>query len=149
MQLRFLIEGQVELSRVLGNIRAATQDWTPALSQSAEDLIEIFSYDVFETEGGAVDEVWAPLSAAYAYQKEKKYPGAGILEATGTMRQSFTSLIDSTSLTVGNASEYFKYHQSNAPRKKIPRRVMMKLTENMKETVVKNFQTQLLEQIGE
>ena len=148
MQINFVVDGQVQISRVLLGVSAAIQDWTPALSQSAEDLIEIFSYDVFETEGGAIDEAWAPLSPAYEVQKERHFPGQNILTASGLMRDSFTSMIDSTSLTIGNSAEYFKYHQSSAPRTKMPRRVMMTLTENMREMVVKNFQTQLSEMTG-
>lgn len=146
MQISFSIEGQVELSRVLMNVVTAISDWTPALSTSAEDLIEVFSYDVFETEGEAIGALWAPLSLAYSKWKERHFPGQPILTATGHMRESFTSIIDTTSLTIGNAAEYFKYHQSRGPRtSNLPRRVMLKLTENMKEQVIKNFQRQLLE----
>lgn len=145
MYLRFSISGQVQLSRVLLNVSNAVKDWTPALEKSAEDLIEVFSYDVFESEGGAIGEAWDPLSAAYAKRKEKKYPGNPILVATGLMQDSFTRLVDTTSLKIGNSAEYFKYHQSSAPRTKLPRRVMMKLTLDLREIVVKNFQRQFLE----
>jgi len=146
MRLQFNVGGQMELSRVLLNIGNAVQDWTPAFEQSAEDLVEFFSYEVFETEGGAIDEDWSPLSMAYAKRKAKLYPDQGILEATGTMRESFLSQADATSLKIWNAAEYFKYHQSSAPRNKMPRRVMMKLTENLREVVVKNFQRQFIEE---
>lgn len=146
MYLRFSISGQVQLSRVLLNVSNAVKDWTPALEKSAEDLIEVFSYDVFESEGAAIGEPWDPLSAAYAKRKEKLYPGTGILEASGLMRDSFTRLIDSTSLKIGNAAEYFKYHQSSAPRtSRLPRRIMMQLTLDLREIVVKNFQRQFSE----
>lgn len=148
MQIQFSIDGQIELSRVLRGIQSSIQDFTPALSQSSEDLIEIFSYDNFESEGGTLEAPWAPLSAAYAKRKERLYPGAGILVATGLMQSSFTGLIDSTSLIIGNTAEYFKYHQSSGPRSRLPRRIMMRLTENMKETVVKNFQTQIYESVA-
>lgn len=148
MRLQISIGGQMELSRVLLNISQAVQDWTPAFEQSAEDLVEILSYDVFETEGGAIDEEWTPLSLAYAKRKEKLYPDKGILDATGTMRESFLSQSDATSLKIWNAAEYFKYHQSSAPRSVMPRRVMMKLTENLREVVVKNFQRQFIEEVN-
>ena len=148
MQVQFTIDGEIQLSRVLLGVSAAVKDWTPALTKSGEDLVEVFSYDAFETEGAVYGEPWEQLSPAYAKRKEKTFPGMGILEATGLMRDSFTQMIDPTSLTIGNASEYFKYHQSNQPRTKLPRRVMMMLTQALKETVVKNFQTQLLEKVG-
>lgn len=145
MQIRFSVDGQIQLSKVFLRISTAIQDWTPALSKSAEDLIEILSYDVFETEGGAIGAVWAPLSIEYAKQKERNWPGQGILTASGLMRDSFTSIVDSTSLTIGNSAEYFKFHQSSAPRTKLPRRVMLRLNQDMKDMVVKNFHTQLME----
>lgn len=148
LRLKFSLDGSLQLSRVLFTVSAAVQDWTPAFEKSGEDLVRFFSYDVFESEGEAIDETWSPLAKAYALRKEKKYPGMGILQATGTMRDSFMSQADSTSLKIWNAAEYFKYHQSSAPRTKLPRRVMMKLTENLREMVVKNFQTQFKEQSG-
>lgn len=148
MIIRFSIQGEIQLSRVIATISATVKDMTPAFEKSGEDLLRIFSYDVFETEGQAVDETWSPLSKAYAKRKERQFPGKGILEATGKMRQSFMAKADDTSLTLWNAMEYFKYHQSNQPRTVIPRRVMLKLTENMREMVVKNMQVYLAEQVG-
>ena len=148
LRLQFSIDGQLQLSRVLFTLSAAVKDWTPAFEKSGEDLIRFFSYDVFESEGEAIEESWAPLAQAYAIRKEKKYPGSTILTATGAMRESFMSQADSTSLKIWNASEYFKYHQSSAPRTRLPRRAMMKLTENLREMVVKNFQTQFQESTG-
>lgn len=149
MRINFSIQGEMQISRTFMGVKSAIRDWTPALSKSAEDLIEIFSYDVFETEGQALGDPWLPLSPAYALRKERLYPGKGILDASGTMRDSFTQVIDTTSLIIGNAATYFKYHQSNAPRKSnLPRRMMLYLTENMREMVVKNFQIQLQEQAG-
>jgi phage gpG-like protein len=149
MYLRFAIEGEVQLSRKLLTISDAVKDWSPAFQKSGEDLIEFFSYDVFETEGNAIDERWMPLSQPYAKRKAKRYPNAGILEATGTMRKSFMQAADATSLTIWNAAEYFKYHQSKQPRSSsLPRRVVMKLTENLRQLVVKNFQAYFLERVG-
>lgn len=138
----------MQLSRVLMGLSAAVQDWTPAFEKSGEDLVRFFSYDVFESEGQAIDDLWTPLSAAYAKRKEKLYPDKGILDATGLMRESFMSQADPTSLKIWNAVEYFKYHQSIEPRSKLPRRVMMRLTTDLREVVIKNFQTQFQERAG-
>lgn len=144
MQLQFAVDGQMQLSRKLESVGANVQDWSSAFEQSGDMLLDIFSNDVFDTEGQAIDESWDPLSRAYAAMKEKKYPGTGILQATGKMRNSFTKLFDSTSLVMGNAMTYFKYHQSSEPRQKLPRRVMLKLNDDMKESVVRIFQEELL-----
>lgn len=139
IQIQFAIEGELQLSRRLTDIAGAVQDWGPAFEQSVTDLKETFSNAVFETEGRKIDEAWSPLSRAYALRKEKLYPGKGILERTGVMRQAFASSFNATSATIWNTAAYFKYHQSNQPRHVLPRRVMMKLTENLKEMVVENF----------
>jgi hypothetical protein len=146
MQLQFIIDGDMQLSRILESYAANITDWTPAFEQSAAGLIEIFSTEVFDTQGQAIDESWSPLSRAYALQKAKKYGDMPILEATGNMRNSFGATIDPTSMTIFNAATYFKYHQSSLPREKIPRRVMMKLTDDMRANVVRAFQQQIFDQ---
>jgi phage gpG-like protein len=148
MQLRMSLQGEVQLSRNLQFLSDAVQDWTPAFEQSGEDLVEFFGYDVFESQGEAIDEPWQELSPAYAKQKERRFPGTGILEATGAMRDSFMQAADSTSLRVWNAMEYFKFHQSNQPRTRMPRRAMMRLTQQLRELVIKNFQTLFVEKLN-
>ena len=139
--ISFNIEGEQQISRRLGILAGRVSDWTPAFEATATTLVALFSGEVFETEGSVIDESWAPLSAKYAKQKSKKYAGKGLLEATGTMRNGFVSFADASSARVWNDVEYFKYHQSNQPRNKIPRRVMMKLADQQRETVVKIFQS--------
>jgi phage gpG-like protein len=140
-QLSWTIEGEKQLSRRLLIMSDSVKDWTPAFRQTAQDLKNIFSNDVFNTQGRAIQESWKPLSRAYAYQKAQKYPGKGILEATGKMRKSFQSIFKPDYAEVWNSIYYFKYHQSNQPRSKLPRRVMMKLGNQQREMVVRIFNT--------
>lgn len=139
MQIQFAIEGELELSRRLSGMAIMVEDWSPAFQMAVDDLKQVFSGPVFDTQGAEVDETWSPLSRAYALRKAKLYPNKGILEATGTMRNAFVSRFDATSATIWNTASYFKYHQSKQPRTKMPRRVMMKLTENLKQLVVEDF----------
>ncbi len=141
MQLTWTIEGDKQLSRRLRGIQAGIRDWTPAFKQSAEKLKTFFQGEVFDSRGKAIGEPWAPLNTKYAAQKAKRYSGKGILEATGKMRKSFTKLHKANMAAVWNTAAYFKYHQSNRPRRKLPRRVMMKLGNEQKEMVVKIFHT--------
>ncbi len=147
MELSFAIDGDLQISRVLEALAANIQDWTPAFEQSTAGLIEIFSTEVFDSQGQIIDESWSPLSRAYALQKQKKFGDQPILVATGNMKNSFGATIDPTSLTIFNGASYFKYHQSSLPREKIPRRVMMKLTDDMKANVVRAFQQQIMDQM--
>lgn len=139
VSIGWTIEGEKQLSRVLLTLADGVKDWTPAFQETAITLKKIFSDDVFKTQGGVIDEHWSPLSKAYAYQKAKKYPGRGILEKTGTMRDSFMTMWRPDMAAVWNEADYFKYHQSNKPRSKLPRRVMMKLADSQRTLVVKIF----------
>ena len=140
VQIKWQIEGVTELSRKLEIISQKVTDWTPAFQDTADTLKSIFSGDVFDTEGGAIEETWQQLSTAYAKRKAKKYPGKGILEATGAMKNGFLTIWNGQMAEVWNQATYFKYHQSNAPRTKMPRRVMMKLADQQREQIQKIFQ---------
>lgn len=144
MQIQVAIDGEMQLSRRMNNIARNFTDFAPALEQSVIQLKEVFSGPVFDTQGEAISEQWSPLKKAYALRKAKKYPNAGILEATGLMRSSFVSKFDTTSAQIWNTAQYFKYHQSKEPRSKLPRRIMMKLTDNLKQMIVRNFQEYFL-----
>lgn len=141
MLIYWEIEGEKQLVRRLRGIEAGLKDWSPAFQQTASELKAIFSNDVFQSEGRAISAPWQPLKPSYAAQKARKYPGKGILEATGHMRRSFQSMFKPDMAAVWNTASYFKYHQSNKPRSRLPRRVMMKLAEEQKQLVVKIFHT--------
>lgn len=139
--LSFNIEGEQQLSKRLFLLGNRMKDWTPAFQETAYTLKSIFSKDTFDTEGAVINEKWSPLSRAYAARKEKIHPGKGILEATGRMKNGFMTLWRPDMAAVWNEVEYFKYHQSNQPRHKLPRRVMMKLGQSQRTQVVRIFNT--------
>jgi phage gpG-like protein len=122
LQISWSIEGQTQLVRRLRGISANLKDWHPAFKESVDQLKDTFSNDVFETRGRAIGESWAPLNPAYAARKALKYPGKGILEATGKMRRSFQTRATADMGVVWNNAAYFQYHQSNRPRFRLPRR---------------------------
>lgn len=141
LTLTVTVEGETQLSRTLMLMADRVKDWTPAFQETASTLKNIFSNDVFESEGAAIDEHWAALSPDYEARKAKRYPGKGLLQASGTMRNSFKSMYQSDMAQIWNTTDYFKYHQSNQARSKMPRRVMIKLAEAQREVVVKIFHT--------
>lgn len=144
MRLTFEIEGVVEMDRRLRGIQAEMTDWRPAFSETAKYMQKVFANDVFETEGRAIGVRWTPLSRAYAERKAGKYPGKGILEATGTMRDSFETAYAANYAAIWNTAYYFKYHQSKRPRSKIPRRAMMKLGNTQKQVIQKKFHEEMI-----
>jgi phage gpG-like protein len=140
LYLNWTIEGELQLSRKLLFLSDRVKDWTPAFEDTASYLLEVFGNAVFETEGAEIGEMWLPLSSWYAVTKQAMHPGAGLLVATGLMKSSFSALLQPNQLQIVNLVDYFKYHQSNQPRHKLPRRAMMALAEEQRTSIVRIFQ---------
>lgn len=139
-QLSWTIEGDKQLSRVLTRMTTDIKDFKIPLTTIAENLTSLYSKDVFETQGSAIGETWRPLSENTLKAKKRMgYPSTPLV-ATGAMMQGFRSIVTSDQAVIYNTQDYFKYHQSNKPRKKLPRRVMMKIANRQKEMIVKEFQ---------
>ena len=137
--ISWTIEGETQLSRTLLGMGNKLRDFRQPFGESVSMLKTVFSQDVFATHGAAIGEKWKRLSPYTVSQKARKgYPSDPLI-ATGQMQRSFQSVVSTDQAVVFNTSEYFKYHQSNLPRERIPRRVMMKLAERQREEIVKIF----------
>ena len=133
------LEGEKQLSRRLGNLANNVKDFRPELVKSTSFLKNFFSGEVFATRGGAIGESWAKR------QIEHPWP---ILERTGKMRRSFMTKAEKLKGEVWNAVRYFKYHQSRGTRKtRLPRRVMLKLTNQLKDEIISIFHKGLWERV--
>ena len=81
----------------------------------------------YESEGEfAGGQRWAPLSPGYEAWKSKHYPGKGILQATGAMRQAVsnpTRTVTPISLTLSVESDVLGYHQTGTDR--MPQRLLV------------------------
>ena len=128
------LEGEKQLSRRLGKLADNISDFQPEISDSTSLLKTFFSVDVFNTRGSAIGESWVA--------RKKEYPWK-ILERTGRMRRSFATRAEKLKGEVWNAVTYFKYHQSGMPRTRLPRRVMMKLTNQLKDEIISIFHKRL------
>lgn len=111
------------------------QDFSVAMKLIGDEVTKYYSGQVFASQGGIIGERWPALNANYAKSKAKRYPGRGILIATGTMQQSFKSLATAKKVLIYNTAPYFKYHQSTKARTKIPYRPMMKIDNDVKNIV--------------
>lgn len=138
--LEWSLEGEKQLSRVMVGINTKLKDFSKPFKNASDRLKTIFSKDVFETEGGAIQERWKRLSPYTVSQKARLGFPPNPLVRTGRMQKGFRTIVDSDKAVIYNEMEYFKYHQSNQPRSKIPRRVMMKLGDQQKQIVIKAFQ---------
>ena len=126
----FKLEGEKQLVRNFRGVKNAVKDWKPAMKKIGVDLTDCFSGPVFETRGREIGESWT---------KRKDNLPHPILEKTGKMRKSFKYKSDKDSVEISNTTDYFKYHQSNKPRRKIPRRILMKLDEKRKNVIMKHL----------
>lgn len=73
----------------------------------------------FATEGAFGGKPWARLSPTYAAQKAIRYPGRGILVATGGLKQAASRPQRSqtpTSLTLTINDAKLQFHQQGTPR---------------------------------
>ena len=141
--LEWEIEGDKQLSRRLRTLEKWPKDLTGPFRTASTNLKKIFEAEVFDTRGRVIGEQWKRLSPATVARKARSgYPSDPLI-ATGAMKGSFRTIVTSDSAVIGNTAEYFKYHQSNKPRAKLPRRVMMKIGNNQKTMVVRVFQEHL------
>lgn len=130
IELSASLEGDKELHRTLNIIPKNLDNFEEPLFRIGIEMLSAFDSN-YDSRGSLFKAKWKP-------RKDKKsHP---LLEKTGKMRRSFTSKLGNNYVELYNTAEYFKYHQSNAPRKKLPRRVMMKIDEIRKVFIVKAFQ---------
>lgn len=133
------IEGDKQLSRRLMKIPDNIGDFKEPLFKIGREVR--LSVDAnFSSRGALFGERWAPR------KDHKPHP---LLEKTGTMRRAFAQNLGPMYVEIFNPTEYFKYHQSKAPRKRLPRRVMLKLDEIRKIFIQKEFQRHIRESIRE
>lgn len=107
------------------------------LTRAGDLLLKEFD-DNFDTEGGTLNKKWKKLAASTLRQKAAAGFGSkGILERTGRLRSGFKKKVRKFSVRVSNPVEYFKFHQLGSS--KLPKRVMISETENIKQDIVEIF----------
>ena len=139
VEIKWTIEGEKQLSRRLTKLGKNVEDFRPEFKKSTRFLKGFFGGEVFSTKGGAIGERWKPRKQSYSWS---------ILERSGKMRKSFRDRVEKLSAEVYNAMDYFKYHQSRMPRRRLPRRVMMKLTDQVKNKIVSIFHEGLWKRVN-
>ena len=127
------IEGEQQLSRRLGIVADGVKDFSPALENISGELMH--SVDENFSQRGGLFGGWP------ARKDNNPWP---LMEKTGELRGGFMSAVKSDYLEIGNFVPYFKYHQSNQPRVRLPRRVMLKIDQQRKVYITKAFQEYLV-----
>ena len=70
-----------------------------------------------------------------------------VLELSGGTRRSFRYNVSTKELFITNTSRNFKWHQSSAARRRIPRRLMLTITPDMRDNIVKHFSKYIKESV--
>ncbi|WP_440220925.1 phage virion morphogenesis protein [Dietzia sp. MNB45] len=143
------LENEVLVRRMLGALGLAMSDLKSGMEDVGSDAVKFFSGPVFASRGQAIDATWPRLSTSYAATKAKRFPGRGVLVASGTMRKSFDSEADSMSVTISNTDPKFKYHQSSRARKRIPRRQMLGMSPSLQKRVTNTLAGTLAKKVRE
>jgi phage gpG-like protein len=151
-RFRLDIAGEVQMDRGIARFSDGLTDYRP-IWPIIEDDFYAQEKAQFATVGAEGGEQWKELSPAYADWKEAHYPGKPILQRTGDLVKSLTSGSDPNTvkieerrtLTLGSKIPYAIYHQSPAPRKVLPRRPEIMLTEEFKRSVMHHLQIYLVQ----
>ena len=123
------IEGDLQLSRKLMGVSTDLNNFRVPLERSKSQLLHTTEIN-FKASGRLMG----------GWQPRKRLYGWPILNKTGRMKNGFKSKVSSTRMEIWNPTTYFKYHQSNKPRRKLPRRVMLKIIGQDKRRIQKYFQ---------
>ena len=140
IQLKFSIDGADTLSRRLVGVQTKLKNFTEPLFRSSEIILKDIRIN-FQTEGGLVGG-WKPLKKATVKARLREGYGAGpILHKSGAYERSFKGNIEPKRLTIDAwGIDYHKYHQSIAPRSKLPRRKTLFLRKPVREEIQRFFQ---------
>ena len=138
VRLRFRLEGEIIIDRLLSGISERATNLAPAWPGVLEAFYRITAA-AFSSEGASTGAPWKAL--AKSTQAERKRLGYGpshpILRRTGALEDALTGKGGGVAnasgsqlmFTVeGEAGKYFKYHQSLRPRRRLPRRAPVLLT---------------------
>jgi len=144
LEFRVDIEGQTELRRGIAGVDDSVSDLSAAWEGLKEDFYSV-QRGIFEAEG-AFDgrEKWQGLTPAYLKLKKKLKANGSItslkiLQASERLKNSLSGntsdsvlIMKKMEFAIGTNLEYAIYHQSNKPRKKLPRRAFLTFTKSMR-----------------
>lgn len=131
-------------------------DWRPIWPEVGKVFYEIEA-EQFATEGAAGGEKWTPLSKVYEKFKAVAYPGQPILQADEDLRESLVSPFGVNAiyratekeLDIGSKDPKVLVHHRGSPKKHIPKRKVINLSEIQKRRIQKAVQAGLVRFVRE
>jgi len=135
MNITVVITGNKELQTKIKRLGNSIYDQRASMAEIGRSAAVYYANQGFNSQGGVFGSPWQRLSPRYAAWKAKNYPGRPPLVRTGKMQNSFDFQATSSTVLIGNSSPQFKYHQSSAPRRVIPRRASIGVNDQIKRMV--------------
>lgn len=139
------VENDVVVDRLLQGIDERANDLGPVWPNVVAEFQKVVG-PAFDTEGASTGAPWQPLAArTQAERRRLGFPPAHpILERTGTLKRALTigegayisMQPQRMQYIVSGDVGYFKYHQSKAPRTRLPRRAPVELTADERTAIV-------------
>lgn len=135
IQLKFGVIGGNKLHSIFDHLEHVPDDFRPAFEKMAEDFWKS-EQERFDSAGPG----WKPLSPKYALWKAKHFPGAPIMQRTGSLKASLTGQAEDTIFDVypthmelGTQSDHAMFHQTGSIRvaNHPPKRLLMKIDANL------------------
>lgn len=136
LRVTLTIEGEVVIDRLLEGLEERAKN----LRLAWPALVRVFrqiARQAFDTEGQSTGDAWPQLAVRTVDDRRRKGfgPEHPILQRTQKLMRSLVigsdggyTVMNDQSLEIGTNVEYFRYHQSNKPRFKLPRRAPILLT---------------------
>lgn len=148
LSVAITITGQKEEIAKLQKLKDKLTDFGSAMKTIGDEVVRYYAGEAYTSQGGVFDTIWPELSPAYAKRKADKYPGRGILVASGDMQRSFEADPHTDSVAITNTADYAVYHQSTDPRSKMPYRPIMKVNDEVKDIVRQIMQDDISDKLG-
>lgn len=143
------ITGDKETIRKLKGLKSSLINFSGAMRKIGREVVSYAGGEVFASQGGVLGHNWPRLARSTTKQKIRYYPAYATspLIATGTMRKSFKSNPSARSVTIRNTAPQFPYHNSRAPRRKIPYRPMLLVNNAIKQKVQRIMEDDVADKI--
>lgn len=148
MQVSVTITGAKDLKSKLKKLGPSLMLFQHAMGEIGKQGARYFQDVNFASQGGVVGYVWPRLSPKYSVWKAKHYPGRGPLVRTGAMQHAFDYSANSTSVHIQNLMPYAKYHDSTAPRTKMPYRPLTGVNEPIKNLIKDVIEKDIRNKLG-
>ncbi len=109
------IGGRRQVVSTLKGVSDRSKNMMTPLRKSADVVMSSIRKN-FSTAGSLLQKPWQARRMVYSWP---------ILNKTGAMKGGFLATVTNSAATISNRDPKFKYHQSSAPRRRLPRREML------------------------